>query len=480
MTQGTVRPAPPLSRGHASHHLPFHGDRRETRVTGRRRDPSRRSFLSTLTGAAALCMPRPLSGRPRVPSLALSPFLARPTTSSIGVHVRNGEEDADARLEIRESGLGPWTAAGPDRRAPAGAFIDWSVGGLTAGRRYDYRVLVGAPGEALGAVDSGAFTTQRTGEETFTAALMTDAHTGSFPEDSDPVATLDDVVRNVVADRPELLIALGDNVAWYTSRELAQDSDRGARFSYDMYRRHMAPLTRSCPHFGLIGNWEGESGKFPPESQALMAAVRRSHTPNPDHTTYPQGGSEREDYYAFGWGPALFVTLNVQSYSEPSGPLATQLDDVTRLSDWTLGSAQLAWLEGVLSGSDHPYKFVCIHHPVGGNAGNAFETLYGRGGPRAASAGEQATVHAMMRDLGVQIFFFGHDHVFLDEVVDGIHYTLPGSCGAPWKFGTEITGYRSYWPDSGHARLTVGPARTTVELVDREARVIHRFVVEPA
>ena len=129
---------------------------------------------------------------------------------------------------------------------------------------------------------------------------------------------------------------------------------------------------------------------------------------------------------------------------------------------------------------DHPFKFVCIHHPVGGNAATHFETLYGRGGPRAASVGEQRLVHEIMREFGVQIFFFGHDHVFLDEVVDGIHYTLPGSCGAPWKFGREVTGYGRYWPDSGHGRLTVRSQEATVEFVNQVGQVIHRFVVEPA
>ncbi len=449
-------------------------------MTDRPEGLSRRSFLSALAGTAAIAAPSRLLGAPRRASLALAPLLARPTTTTMDIHARNGAEDATVRLEIREPGGAPWVAVGPDRVAPAGAFMDWSVDGLGAGRRYDYRLLLGAVGEEPGPVVTSAFTTQRTDEEGFTAALMTDAHTGSFAEGSAPVATLDDVVRNVAADRPELVIALGDNVAWYTSRELAQQDDRGARFAYEMYRRHLAPLSVSCPHFGLVGNWEGESGKFPAESRALMASVRHRYTPNPDHGTYPEGGSEAQDYYAFGWGPALFVVLNVQSYSAPSGALATVLDDVTRLTDWTLGPAQLAWLERVLGGSDHPFKFVCIHHPVGGNAGNAFETLYGRGGPRAASSGEQATVHAMMREFGVQIFFFGHDHVFLDEVVDGIHYALPGSCGAPWKFGTEVTGYRSYWPDSGHGRLTVRPDRASVEFVDRQGGVIHRFSVDPA
>ena len=187
-----------------------------------------------------------------------------------------------------------------------------------------------------------------------------------------------------------------------------------------MYRRHMAPLSVSCPHFGLIGNWEGKSGKIPAENAALVANVRRRFAPNPDHVTYEQRGSPNEDYYAFDWGPALFVVLNVQSYSAPSGPRSSPMDDVALMEDWMLGAAQFSWLEGVLAASDHPFKFVCIHHPVGGNAATRFETLYGRGGPRAATVGEQRLGHEIMREFGVQIFFFGHDHVFLDEVVDSM------------------------------------------------------------
>lgn len=439
---------------------------------------SRRSFLTGLA-AVRIGAPRWLDGGRLVPTLSLAPFLARPTTDSVHVSARNGEVDATARLEVKREGPAPWRSVGDDRPVRAGEFVTWTARELTTGTPHEYRLLLAADGEELVTAAGGGFTTQRVGEAVFTAALSTDAHTGSFAEGSAPVAILDDVVRNVAADRPEFMLALGDNVAWYTSREFPQDDDGGARFSYDMYRRHLAPLSESCPHFGLIGNWEGESGKFPDESQNLVSAVRRQFTPNPDHRTYPQGGSSEEDYYAFEWGPALFVVLNVQTYSEPSGPLDSVLDDVTRMEDWTLGSAQRDWLETVLAGSDHPFKFLCIHHAVGGNAGNAFETLYGRGGPRAASVGEQALVHEMMGDFGVQIFFFGHDHVFLDEVVDGIHYTLPGSCGAPWKFGTEVTGYRSYWGDSGHGRLTVRPDRATVEFVNRRGAVLHRFSVEP-
>ncbi len=212
----------------------------------------------------------------------------------------------------------------------------------------------------------------------------------------------------------------------------------------------------------------------------MMAAVRRQFAPNPNDLTYPQGGSPNEDYYAFDWGPVLFVALNVQSYSAPSGSVSSPMDDVSLVEDWTLGQAQFSWMEGVLTASDHPFKFVCIHHVVGGNAATQMETLYGRGGPRAATVGEQRLLHELMRDVGVQIFFFGHDHVFVDEIVDGIHYTLPGSCGAPWKFGREVTGYGRYWPESGHGRLIVQPDHATVEFVNQPGQVIHRFSVEPA
>lgn len=432
-----------------------------------------------MAGAAALVRPCQ-AWKGFLPTLSLPPFLGRPTRSSILVNARNGDVDVTARLEVKGRGPAPWGSSGPDRRVPAGDFMTWKVDGLAAGGQYEYRLLLGEPGKDLAEAGTGRFTTQRVGEVGFTAALSTDAHTGTFREDTMPVAILDDVVRNVARERPDFMLALGDNVAWHTSRELPQDEAHGAGFAYDMYRRHLAPLSHSCPHFGLIGNWEGESGKFPQASVERMASVRQRFTPNPNNRTYPQGGSPDEDYYAFAWGPALFVVLNVQTYSEPSGELDSILDDVTRVEDWTLGGPQRSWLEGVLEGSDHPFKFVCIHHAVGGNAGNPFDTLYGRGGPRAASVGEQAVVHEMMRDFGVQIFFFGHDHVFLDEVVDGIHYALPGSCGAPWKFESDVTGYKRYWSDSGHARLTVRPDRATVEYVDRGNRLVHRFSVEPA
>jgi len=387
--------------------------------------------------------------------------------------------DATAQLQYRPFGEDQWMPSGSDVFVSPGAFLDWTLDGLDAGTDYEYRILTAVPGGDPGSVSRGRFTTQRTGDVGFDAALMTDAHTGTFVDGEGPIEVLDEVVRNVRRDRPEFVIALGDNVAWPTSRNAPQADEIGAERAYTMYRRHLAPLSASCPHFGLIGNWEGESGKLPPESVGIVEGVRRQFVPNPNDATYPQGGSQHEDYYAFEWGAALFVVLNVQSYTAPSGDQPTPRDDVTVVEDWTLGSEQFAWMERTLSTSAHPYKFVCIHHAVGGDAGTESETLYGRGGHRAAGVGEQRLLHEAMQEYGVQMFLYGHDHVFVDEVVDGIHYTLPGSCGAPWHFGREITGYGRFWADSGHARLSVRPERATVSFVNLAGQVIHEFAVDP-
>ena len=447
------------------------------------RGVSRRSFLTGVSSALALGVPWELLRAEVVPTLSLLPFLARPTTSSILVTAQNGHMDARASLQIRsrgESGPDSWMDAQQARSVSAGEFLNWNLQGLAAGSGYEYQVLMATQGGDPAAVATGTFTTQRTGETGFTAALMTDAHTGTFIEGNRPIEVLDDVVRNVRRERADFVLALGDNVAWPTSRNSPQLDDVGATRAYDMYRRHLAPLSMSCPHFGLIGNWEGESGKVPADSAARVAAVRHKYTPNPDDRTYGQGGSPNEDYFAFDWGPVLFVMLNVQSYTTPSGEKASARDDVTVVEDWTLGTDQFSWMEAVLRASDHPYKFICCHHAVGGNAANETETLYGRGGARAAEVGEQRLIHEMMQDLGVQIFFHGHDHVFVDEVVDGVHYTMPGSCGAPWKFGRDITGYRRHWADSGHGRLMVRPDRATVEFVSQAGQVLHEFTVLPS
>src|SRR5690606_2186602 len=138
----------------------------------------------------------------------------------------------------------------------------------------------------------------------------------------------------------------------------------------------------------------------------------------------------------------------------------------------------LLWLAETLEKLDTKWRFLLIHHAVGGAAGDEANSGYGRGGGQAAAVGEQALVHDLMLEYGVQVFFYGDDHVFADLVVDGIHYTLPGSAGAPWKFTPIEPGYETYWPDSGYARVAVSPERLAVEFINMDGEVIYDYALE--
>jgi len=211
---------------------------------------------------------------------------------------------------------------------------------------------------------------------------------------------------------------------------------------------------------------------------ARTIRARRRYQLNPRPDTPGALASPHEDYYAFRWGDVQFVALNVRGYTPTPHNLGNAGLLEGAADDYTLGATQKRFTEEVLRGSDLPYKIVLIHHAIGGEAGDAENSAYGRGGGRAYDVGEQAWLHALMRETGVQAMFYGHDHVFTDMVVDGIHYTLPGSAGAPWKFPPEETGYAEQWEDSGFAEVDVDANSLNVRFVNVEGSVIHEYTLD--
>jgi hypothetical protein len=413
----------------------------------------------------------------QVPELAAAPLIVAPTSNGFGLNVvlRAGDPQA-LRAHVRKADTTAWTQLG----APASRASDlaeWSVSELDAGQRYEYEIV------AVGPIDGGAdqllffgsATTRRDPGTAFTFSILTDSHIqpcDPLPAGTEICAddflspnedTLLSVAADIRKDDPDFLIHMGDMLDYHLfGFNVPPPDSRWARLAYLNYRRLLGPTAGNAAHFPTIGNWEGESGYDSPEVIQRSSSQRMLYVPGPGAGTYPEGGSPNQDYYAFTWGDALFVVLNVMTYT-PTPHLLT--GDGERPDDWTLGAAQRAWLESTLAAATSKWRFLFIHHPVGGNAGDDANTDYGRGGGRAAYVGEQAEVHRMMLEYGVQVFFYGHDHVFTDMVVDGIHYTLPGSAGAPWKFDTYLTGYTEYWPDSGHGRVRVSPDAVQVDLI---------------
>jgi hypothetical protein len=87
-----------------------------------------------------------------------------------------------------------------------------------------------------------------------------------------------------------------------------------------------------------------------------------------------------------------------------------------------------------------------------------------------------------MRRFGAQALFYGHDHVFTDMAVEGIHYVCVGSAGAPWKFGTEETGYGRFWTPSGFTWVEASAESLSVSFIGAGegaagGQVLHSFVI---
>jgi hypothetical protein len=402
--------------------------------------------------------------------LYATPLVFAPTPSGFGLNVALHRGDpALLRARVRGADAGKeWTDVGPPA-VPAIDVAQWSVTGLDSGLRYQYEIRAGD-----GTLASGSAVTARPPGSTFRFAVMADTHIP--PRDpilldqddgTDGNTYQEDVLPGVSADvaaaQPDFLLNLGDLLDYHLFGFNDPPPDAAwSRRAYLNYRRVFGETLARTGHFQVIGNWDGENGCNTADEVQRSISQRLLYSPGPTPGTYPQGGSANQDYYAFTWGDALFVVLNVMTYT-PTCHLLSGNPGVA--DDWTLGAAQLAWLERTLSQATSKWRFLFIHHTVGGNAGDPDNSAYGRGGGRAARVGEQSMVHDLMLRHGVQVFFYAHDHVFTDMVVDGIHYTLAGSAGAPWKFDASLTGYTEYWPDSGFGRVDVMPAEVLVTFI---------------
>jgi 3',5'-cyclic AMP phosphodiesterase CpdA len=421
-----------------------------------------------------------------------APLIFTPTARGFGLNVvlRKGSPSAlRARAHDETLTTTTWIDLGP-ATTPAADIAQWVASGLQPGRRYTYQICVGGDFSAEFTCDAllytGSAATKAPPGTAFTFAAMADTHI----EPRDPVPpgdtvgndqfssmelTLRDVAADITAADPDFIVNMGDLLDYHLFGFNAPPPDaKWSRLGYLNYRRMMGASLARAAHFPVIGNWDGENGCNSEEEIQRSLTQRLLYAPAPPPGTYPEGGSPNQDYYAFTWGDALFVVLNVMTYTPTCHLLGI---DPGLPDDWTLGAAQLAWLEQTLANATSKWRFTFIHHTVGGKAGNDIDSAYGRGGGQAAGIGEQALVHEMLRRHGVQIFFYAHDHVFTDMVVDGIHYTLPGSAGAPWKFTTAETGYTSYWPDSGFGRVRVDPASVTVDFVALGGSVISSYTL---
>lgn len=363
----------------------------------------------------------------------------------------------------------------------AGEPVFINLTGLHADSEYYYAVI--RDGQTL---PEHAFHTQRKAGDGFTFTIDADPHHRDPSFSSELYAvTLD----NILADRPDFHINLGDTFMNEKSKELSLADTES---SFVEMRPYFGLIGGDVPLFLVNGNHEGElgwyaTGKKAPELPLWSARMREKYYPNPvpggfysgSTSIDPAMGAERDGYYAFTWGEALFVVLDPFWYTS-SKP---HPDDLNSNWNWTLGREQYDWLKSTLSGSSAKYKFVFIHHLVGGNNTDA------RGGIEAAPyfewGGQNAdgtdgfaqhrpgwgeSIHQMLVENHVNAVFHGHDHVYVKQDLDGIIYQeVPQPSMARYD-NTQLAEEYAYthgvvYGSSGHLRVTVSAGGVKVDYV---------------
>lgn len=406
-------------------------------------------------------------------------ILGRPTNNSITASILF-EQNREYYIEYgTQSGI--YTQTSPTYTNVAGTPDEIDIQNLSANTKYFYRVQSRLAGSgAYTASNEYFFHTQRAVGSTFTFTIEADEHLYDIKGVKSLYQTC---LNNQAADNPDFMLSLGDIFGDdhnpYTITSGALDS------LHKDYRPFLGSICHSVPFYVCLGNHEGENDYYllqnPPNNLAVWGTQwRKFYYPNPYPNNFYSGNTDNEpynignpeNYYAWTWGDALLVVLDV--YRDECDTSAKPKN-----WDWSLGYKQYTWLRNTLESSNSKYKFVFAHHIRGqGRGGITNAKLFEWGGYQNANGnytfdtyrpGWGKPIHQLFVDNGVNIFFQGHDHLFAHEILDSVTYQeVPMPSDSTYKIGV-LANADAYTADtldgSGHLRVTVSPTCVTVDYV---------------
>lgn len=436
-----------------------------------------------------------------VPAHPLDVVLGRPGTASVTLSVLSYEE-VEGMIAYGAK-AGALASKTPPFPLKAGEPREVLLEGLQPNARTFYQILTRKPGAEWEPQPEGSVHTQRPRGSAFAFTLQADPH---LDYNTDP-ALYSRCLANALADLPDFHVDLGDTFMCDKHR-----TRKSAASQYVAQRYYFGQIAHSAPLFLVLGNHDGESGRWLDGTADNLAvwsnAQRKKYFPNPmpggiytgNETADPQAGV-LQNYYAWEWGDALFIVLDPFWYSKRQ----RGGDD-----NWgsTLGREQYDWLDRNLRQSTAKFRFVFIHHLVGGigkdaRGGAEAAGLYEWGGRDAAGTdlfqskrpGWEMPIHSLLAKHRVSVVFHGHDHLYVKQDLDGVVYQEVPQPGHPRHDNTRSSaeyGYKSgtIHGSSGHLRVSVSPERATVEYVrsvlpegetaDRKNRAVtHRYEVTP-
>ena len=407
-------------------------------------------------------------------------ILGRPTESSITISILS-----NMRTDVFwEYGITPGSyicnTSGYIAAKDSALEVDFT--GLSPDTKYYYRTRYRLSGttNAYLAGPEHIFRTQRAPGSTFTFTIEADEH---LYDKKGGRSIYKITLANQAKENPDFMFTLGDIFGDdhypYTITSAQMDS------LHKDYRQYLGNICHSVPLFICLGNHEGEKDFYlsqnPPNNIAVYATLwRKFYYPNPFPNSFytgnadiePYGMDHPENYYAWKWGDALFVVLDV--YRD-------QCDTSAKPGswNWSLGLPQYTWLKNTLENSTEKYKFVFAHHTRGeGRGGINTARYYEWGGYEANGVtwgfankrpGWEKPIHQLFVDNGVNIFFQGHDHLFAHEVLDGVTYQeVPMPSDSTYEIGM-LANADAYVSDTikgtGHVKVTVSPSCVQVDFI---------------
>ena len=423
--------------------------------------------------------PRQAAFRTDVPAHPFDIILGRPTRDSITISILT-YSDVEGQL-IFGTTAGDYPSHTPINPLKRGEPNHLHLAPLTANTQYFYRFRY-RPSNSTDFQQSDEFTfrTARPPGSPFTFTVQADSHLdfNTIPQ------TYAKTLAIALAEKPDFHFELGDT---FMTDKYPRYKDAAAQYLAQRY--YFGLLCHSAPLFFVIGNHDGEAGWLLNGGADNMAIwsnqMRRRYLPNPFPDNFYTGNStpdpiagRLENYYAFQWGDAQFIILDPFWYTTRKS--RSETDNWNR----TLGRAQYDWLKQSLESSKSKFKFIFLHHLVGGldkegrggaEAAKLFEwggqSLDGQSQFAKERPGWPAPIHGLLIQNHVTAVFHGHDHLYARQQLDGINYfevPQPGSrnSGNAARSATEY-GYThgTILAGPGHLRIKVTPESATLEYV---------------
>lgn len=404
--------------------------------------------------------------RTDTPEIPLDVIAGAPTKDAVLLSVRAAK---DGKYRIDYTGKGDKGTLEGDLRA--GEPREVEVKGLKPDTAYSYTAMVGD------ARVTGKFRTARGKDSEFVFDVQADSHL----DENTSLDVYANTLKNEVADQADFLVDLGDT---FMVDKYQQYTD--SLKQYQAQRYWFSVVGSQMPVFLCLGNHDGECGwaQRGGDVASWSREQRRRYLPVIRPDGFYSGAPDKGLYYSWTWGDALFVVLD---------PFVATMQRPHAEGDgwnWTLGKAQFGWLESTLKQSDARFKFIFIHHLVGGFGREA------RGGVEAAGNfewGDEAEfpsrrtgwaepVHALMKKYHVSALFHGHDHLYVRQERDGILYIevpQPSAVRENTRSAEEY-GYKSgkLLASPGHIRVTVRPTGAKLEYVKSRLSGANREVVD--